>query len=1623
MKASGNKCEKYTLPSFRERLGLAGQQNLKRRALLRVHEVYTSRKSCYVASRGVLQDLSSLKRQGMRVVVPSFEVLSHFTSLLSSLPVPPSLDALLLLQTCLRYTLEETKAQQQSAYSRLCKSLLVDAPSALRMVFLNELSSLIHTEQRVEQHKYKYKETSREYAVRLFGNTIQHLRVSEGINVVVLVVDTLDFVSKVCREVNAPTITVEEYLEQNEHLKQQARELLTSLRDSSSSSVPKTTDGKRVKEAFYPSHLSALQMRTALSTGDVYKGKLFVYKHSPHEGEVELEQPVHGVSNILIRSRKAMNRAFDGDEVVVQINPKDEWCNPMSQLVLFDDAAQDEETEGEKSKGRKQQQGFGGNDKVDEDEEGDEALGEVALSPRVAAAAASAAASSSAFNLPTGTIVGIRRRSINEVIVSVPHLRDSSTSPSSSSGVSSTISPALRLDYILVVPSDKKFPKFRLKTRQWAALQGQKISVLFDDWPADSLYPNAHFVRSLGDASDWRVAIEGLLLRYSIFPRPFSVNALACLPVVPVPSSPCSYFANWSVAPSELALRRDLRQNRDIFSVDPPGCQDIDDAMHWHWLDEQSGLAEVGVSIADVDAFVKQGSALDLEAQARGTTIYLTHTRMDMLPALLSGDLCSLHGGKDRYAVTVQWRVFVKHKDGRPVRKEEDPLALDEQDDIIFEAAPPESPDGSKQGDEADTSVEKGKVMKISWAGRSIIRSCASMTYQQAHNLVEHCTPDDNNEKDPHRKKLEPVAVIPEGQAGGNIDASLWPKLRQDLSYLTALARCLRRKRSEDGALDLTQQEGGEGGEIRFELNNEGVPVRVKRKEQMEVHKTIEELMVVTNSTVAQFIYQHTPLQGLVRIHPPPTAAKMKRVQELALTANLPIFGAQEGRGATKAERGGMAGSDLQAQLRNYRSKMLHFAATKPGGGKGEKAGRGTASASASSAATFAGVDLVTSLVIKAMNEALYKCSGSLVVSSCDDSNADKGESEVGHWAGNGGDTMKHAGLGLVYYTHFTSPIRRYADVIVHRQLLALVDTKLRKRGGGAAAVQHEQQQQQQQQQSLQLQEEQKGEEQEEQEEEDDFLDSLLADVGTDLSSPIVSSGLTTTASSSSSSDAFPPLSLAALASSSASSSSDFDFAAAAAAAAVDDNDDAHTGKSSTLTKVAEEEDGSSTTLPYTSAHVASMCDHLNAKNREAKQAQFECSRLFLCLYFQTHTEIHTAVIYGLRANGFLVYVSAFDVKCVCFLANREGLVTLDERLVVEEGGEKCAVGDKGSGLVGYPQLECVLVEDSSETHTHTQIHDTPAAATKRLCLTQRNSHPVMSFAPMQAVCVEISCSYGDTLRCRLVSATHTHTQAHTKASKNASAIRQVVATQAEVAAAAASVPPPLGFSSFSSLGSSQRAKEAGRSLFSVCRSFRSSMCGSKRNAKAISNDLEVEEVEEEEKEEGKGIEGEKSKQGGKVPFTSSCRHEAGGGGRMFWTGALGVASKDKAKGKKVCVEESLSSIPLLYRSEEEKRRAAASASSSDSSSGLGGNTSFLGDGAATGIMLAKTKMKEWGEEWAEEEDLVSSYEQEEGIGEGSGGGTSGIPKPLSKALNKEVALAQVRMNQLKTEKRKGAKY
>lgn len=195
----------------------------------------------------------------------------------------------------------------------------------------------------------------------------------------------------------------------------------------------------------------------------------------------------------------------------------------------------------------------------------------------------------------------------------------------------------------LFVAAEKKIPKVRIETRQAQALVSKRIIVAIDSWPRTSRYPLGHFVRELGNVGDKETENEVLLLEHDVPHNTFSQAVNACLPEMP-----------WIITEEDEKKRINLR-HLDICSVDPPGCTDIDDALHCRRL--ENGNLEIGVHIADVSHFIRPGTALDKEAAGRGTTVYLCDMRIDMVPELLSSNLCSLQSNVDRFAFSVLWEI------------------------------------------------------------------------------------------------------------------------------------------------------------------------------------------------------------------------------------------------------------------------------------------------------------------------------------------------------------------------------------------------------------------------------------------------------------------------------------------------------------------------------------------------------------------------------------------------------------------------------------------------------------------------------------------------------------------------------------------------------------------------------------------------------------------------------------------------------------------------------------------------------------------------------------------------------------------------------------------------------
>ncbi|KIV78499.1 hypothetical protein PV11_10209 [Exophiala sideris] len=380
--------------------------------------------------------------------------------------------------------------------------------------------------------------------------------------------------------------------------------------------VSQGAEGQEAREAcgelFYPEYYSMSRMMTGIKAGTLHQGSFHVSPYNYLEGTVKVpafDKP------LLVLGRESSNRSISGDVVVVEVLPKDQWKAPSTQIL-------DEEA-------------LNRNDNPDDEEQEQSVVTENerrALQEEVRRAHTAGAESRAQ---PTCRVIGVMRRNWRQLVGTI----DAATGNTSGN----------RQTTVFLVPMDKRIPKIRIRTRQVDELIGKRIVATIDSWDRDTRYPVGHYIRSLGELETKKAETEALLLEYDVQYRPFPKAVLDCLP---------SEGHDWKV-PAEQTHpgwndRRDLRDLL-ICSIDPPGCQDIDDALHARKL--PNGNFEVGVHIADVSHFVKPNNAMDAEATSRGTTVYLVDKRIDMLPMLLGTDLCSLKPYVERYAFSTLWEV------------------------------------------------------------------------------------------------------------------------------------------------------------------------------------------------------------------------------------------------------------------------------------------------------------------------------------------------------------------------------------------------------------------------------------------------------------------------------------------------------------------------------------------------------------------------------------------------------------------------------------------------------------------------------------------------------------------------------------------------------------------------------------------------------------------------------------------------------------------------------------------------------------------------------------------------------------------------------------------------------
>ena len=182
--------------------------------------------------------------------------------------------------------------------------------------------------------------------------------------------------------------------------------------------------------------------------------------------------------------------------------------------------------------------------------------------------------------------------------------------------------------------NDILIPKKKLK----GGKTGDKAVVRITQWPSkDSKNMVGEVIDVLGKEGDNNVEMHAILAQYGL-PYKYPKNVEEAAEKI-----------DPGITPQEISRREDFR---DVFTctIDPKDAKDFDDALS---IRKQGKLWEVGVHIADVSHYVKEGSTIDKEAVKRATSVYLVDRTIPMLPERLCNFICSLRPDEEKLTYSV----------------------------------------------------------------------------------------------------------------------------------------------------------------------------------------------------------------------------------------------------------------------------------------------------------------------------------------------------------------------------------------------------------------------------------------------------------------------------------------------------------------------------------------------------------------------------------------------------------------------------------------------------------------------------------------------------------------------------------------------------------------------------------------------------------------------------------------------------------------------------------------------------------------------------------------------------------------------------------------------------------
>ena len=211
------------------------------------------------------------------------------------------------------------------------------------------------------------------------------------------------------------------------------------------------------------------------------------------------------------------------------------------------------------------------------------------------------------------------------------------------------------------------------KNEIFDAEHGDVVLVSMVDWPKKADSPFGKVIKVLGKPGEHDTEIHAILAEYGLpYDFPIEVEAYA-------------NQIDTSITEEEIAKRKDMRKVL-TFTIDPKDAKDFDDALSFQVL--PNGNYEIGVHIADVSHYLKEGTILDDEAYDRATSVYLVDRVVPMLPEVLSNFACSLRPNEEKYTFSAIFQLNDKAEVidswfGRTVIYSDQRFAYEEAQEII----------------------------------------------------------------------------------------------------------------------------------------------------------------------------------------------------------------------------------------------------------------------------------------------------------------------------------------------------------------------------------------------------------------------------------------------------------------------------------------------------------------------------------------------------------------------------------------------------------------------------------------------------------------------------------------------------------------------------------------------------------------------------------------------------------------------------------------------------------------------------------------------------------------------------------------------------------------------------